>query len=79
MFTLGRFVCAFPHCTFLRNILRDLGPIYTKRQRQRCDNAAMMLATLFSLKILESLQIGFATHFQATLLFSVRTESQASL
>ena len=51
-----------------------LGSIYTKRQRQCCDNAAMMLAILFSLKTMESLQNGVATHFQATPLFSMRIE-----
>ena len=55
-----------------------LGPVYTKRQRQCCDNAAMTLAILFSLKTMESLQNGVATHFQATPLFSMKTESQAS-
>ena len=37
-----------------------LGSVYTKRQRQRCDNSAMMLAILFSLKTMESLQNGVA-------------------
>ena len=41
-------------------------------------NAAMTLAILFSLKTMESLQNGVATHFQATPLFSMKTESQAS-
>ena len=41
-------------------------------------NAVMTLTILFSLKTMESLQNGFATHFQVTLLFSMRTESQAS-
>ena len=50
-----------------------LGSIYTKRQRQRCDKFAMMLAILFSLKTMELLQNGVATHFQATMLFSLRT------
>ena len=44
----------------------QLGSVYTKRQRQRCDNSAMML------------QNGFATHFQASPLISMRTESLAS-
>ena len=42
-------------------------------------NAAVMLAILFSLKTMESLQNGFAAHFQATPLFSMRTKLQASL
>ena len=38
----------------------------------------MMLAILFSLKTIESLQNRVATHFQAALLFSMRTESLAT-
>ena len=49
-----------------RNNMQHLGPVYTKLQRQRCDNSAM------------TLQNGFATHFQASLLISMRTESVAS-
>ena len=41
-------------------------------------NTAMTLAILFSLKTMESLQNGFATHFQVTPLISMRTESLAS-
>ena len=57
-----------------------LGAVYTKRQRQRqlCDNAAITLAIVFSLITMESCQIGFAPHFQATSLFSMRTQSQES-
>ena len=40
-------------------------------------NAAMTLAILFSLKTIESLQIGVATHFQASPLISMRAVSQA--
>ena len=40
-----------------------LGPVYTKPQRQHCDNSAMTLAILFSLKTMELLKIGVATHF----------------
>ena len=36
------------------------GPVYTKLQRQRCDNSAMML----ELKTTELLQFGVATHFE---------------
>ena len=43
--------------------LCDLGSVYTKRQCQRCDNFVMMLAILFSLKTVESLQNGVATIF----------------
>ena len=50
-----------------------LGPVYTKRQCQGCDNSVMTLAILFLLKTMESLQIGIAIHFQATPLLSMRT------
>ena len=52
--------------------------MYTKRQRQLCDNAAMTLAILFSLKSMESLENGLQTQSGATPLISMRTESQAS-
>ena len=55
-----------------------LGPVYTKRQRQHCDNSVMMLANLFSLKLVESLENRLQHHSGATPLFSMRTESQAS-
>ena len=51
----------------------ELGCVYTKRQRQRCNNSAMMLAVIFLLQTMESLHTGYATHFQVTL-FSMRTE-----
>ena len=51
----------------------ELGCVYTKRQRQRCNNSAMMLAVMFLLQTMESLQTGCTTHFQVTLLFSMRT------
>ena len=41
-------------------------------------NAAMTLAILFSLNTMKSLQNEVATHFQATPLFSMKTESHAS-
>ena len=37
----------------------QLGPVYTERQRQRCDHSAMMLAILFSLQTMETLENGF--------------------
>ena len=43
---------------------KSLGPIYIKRQRQRCDNSAMMIAVLFSLKTMESLQNGLQPIFK---------------
>ena len=55
-----------------------LGPVNTKRQRQHCDNSAMMLAILFSLKSVELLKNGLQPHSGVTPLFSMRTELQAS-
>ena len=54
------------------------GPVYTKRQSQCSDNVAIMLMILLLLKTMESLQIGFVTHFWTTSLFSVRTVWLAS-
>ena len=59
-------------------MVSSLGSVYIKRQRQPCDNSAITLAILFSLKTMESLQIGVAIHFQATLFFSMRSEMLAS-
>ena len=56
----------------------SLGPIYTKRQHQCCDNSVMMLAILLSMKSVESLQNGVATYFHTTPLISMRTKTQAS-
>ena len=56
-----------------------LGPVYTKHQHQHCDNSAIMLVILSSLQTMELLKNGVATHFQVTPLFSMRTESLASL
>ena len=50
-----------------------LGPVYTKRQRQCCDNSVMTVTILFSLKSIESLENGLQIHSGATLLFSIRT------
>ena len=55
-----------------------LGPVYTKCQRQRCDNSAMKLAILFSLKTMESLKNGLQPNSGVTPLFSMRTVSLAS-
>ena len=54
------------------------GPVYTKRQHQRYDDDAMMLAILFSLKTMESLENGLQTQSGETPVFSMRTDSQAS-
>ena len=48
-------------------------------KRQRCDNSAMTLAILFSLKSMELLENRLQPHFRATPLFSMRTESQVAL
>ena len=61
------------------NKLELSGSVYTKCQRQCCDNSTMTLVILFSLNTMESLQIGAATHFRATSLFSMRTLSLVSL
>ena len=42
--------------SFTCNNRDQLGPVYTKRQRQCWDNSAMTLAILLSLKTMESLQ-----------------------
>ena len=44
-----------------------LGHVYT--MRQRCDNALMMLAILYSLKTVEWLENGFQLHSGAIPLF----------
>ena len=54
------------------------GPVYTKRQSQRCNNSVITLAILLRLKTMESLQNGVAIHFRVTPLFSMRTVSLAS-
>ena len=53
--------------------LRSPGLVYTKHQRQSCDNSAMMLEILSSLKTKESLGNGLQPHSGVTLLFSMRT------
>ena len=60
------------------NVNEPLGSVYTKRQRQHYDNSAMMLAILFSLKSVESLENRLQPHSGATPLFSMRTKLQAS-
>ena len=56
-----------------KNTTFIFGPFYTTHQRQRCGNSTMTLGILFSLKTMESLQIGVATNFQETALFSMKT------
>ena len=52
-----------------------LGPIYPEHQRQCCDNFAMMLVILFSLKTMESLKNGLQSHSGVPPLFSMRRVS----
>ena len=61
----------------LFSLVETLGHVYTEHQCQCCTNSAMILAILFLLKTTESHQNGIATHFQETLLFSLRTVSLA--
>ena len=51
---------------------KPLGPVYIKRQHQCCNNSVMTLVILFSLKTMELLQNGIATHFGVIALFSIR-------
>ena len=55
-----------------RIMLNSLGPVYTKRQRQRCDNSAMTLVILFSLKTVELFNNGLQPHSGVTPLCSMR-------
>ena len=55
-------------------VSKVLGPVYTKRQHQGCDNSAMMLAILFSFRSMKLLLNRIATHFRVTSLFSMRIE-----
>ena len=67
LFFLGNIGCLAPVIgrSYSLNVL-DKGPVYTECQYQCCDNSAMTLVILFSLKTMELLQIGVATHFQVT-------------
>ena len=62
----------------VKQVVTVFGPVYTKRESQRCDDFPMTLSNLFSLKAMESLQIGVATHSGATPLFSMGTQSLVS-
>ena len=42
--------------------LTQCGPVYNKRQRQICENPAMTLAILFSLKTMKLLENGLEIH-----------------
>ena len=55
-----------------------LGPVYTKRQHQHCDNVATTLAILFSLKTMESLENRLQLLAEVSQLFSLRIESLVS-
>ena len=54
------------------------GPVYTKRQGQYCNNPAMTLVILFSLKSMEMLENRLLPQSGVTPLFWMRTESLAS-
>ena len=54
-------------------IVQRKGPFTTSVRVQHCDNSAMMLAIVFSLKTMELIQNGIVTYFQETPLFSMRT------
>ena len=60
-------------------VLYHLGPVYTGRQHQYCDYAAIMLVILLSLKTMESLWNGVTTHYGETLLFSISAVSVFSV
>ena len=53
----------------LFSLIETLGSLYTEHQCQCCTNSAMILAIQFSLKTMESLQNGVATHFKETIVF----------
>ena len=55
-----------------------LGFVYSGHQRQDCDNTAMLVAILVSLKTMLYLQNRFRPHSEATPLFSMRTGLLAS-
>ena len=57
---------------FAVRVNKASGPVYTKRQRQRCDNSVMTLVILFSLKTVESLKMGFNPHSGATPILDFR-------
>ena len=57
----------------------NLGPVYTECHSQRCDNSAMILVSLFSLRTMELLEKGLQPHSGVTPLFLMRIVSLASL
>ena len=61
-----------------------MGHVYTGRQRQCCENSAVMLDILFSLKIMESLENGLqpdsgATYYRSQTKFAKVMFSQISV
>ena len=64
-------------CQCERIIKVHLGPIYIKCHGQPCDNSVMMLAILFSLKTMVSLESGLQSHSGATPLVSMTAVSQS--
>ena len=63
----------------LVNKKEDLGPIYTKRQRQCGVNAAITLVTQFLLTTMELVQNGLQPHSQATPLWLTLRAPQQTL
>ena len=63
----------------LRESYVILGPGYTEHQRQRFDISVMTLATVFSLKTMESLENGLRLQPGVTPLFSMKAVSVALL
>ena len=63
----------------LKTLTGTLGPRLYQASASTLRQLCMMLAILFLLKTMESLQNGVAIDFQATPLFSLRTLSLASL
>ena len=58
--------------------LNPLGPVYIQPLRQRCNNSAMILAILFSLKTIALLKNGLQLHSGVPPLFSMTTVWLAS-
>ena len=63
---------------FCRYRWTALGSVYTKHQRQRCNNSAMTLAILFPLKTMDLLENGLQPQSGVTPLFSMKMVSLVS-
>ena len=71
---IRKFVLTWLYWQWLYWQFKALGLVYSERQH----DTMMMVAISLSLKTMESLQIGVATHSGVTPLFSMRTVSLAS-